>query len=560
MTQPDEIPTFDQLLERVAGTTEITPSLIDEPHTDLGNSRRLVAAHGHDLRYAPQYGAWLTWDGHRWAEDLTGETQRRAKSVVDAMVTALATIEDSDARKAMFKHWLRSQSASRIGAMIDLARTEPDMPVTVAQLDADPWALNTRTGVIDLRTGDLTPSARHALVTKLAPVHLDPTATCPTWLEFLHWAMQGDAELVEFLQRAVGYSLTGLVTEQCLFFLHGHGENGKSTFINVLSALLGDYAVAAEPDLLIASPHERHTTGLTDLVGRRLAIVQETDEGRRLAEATVKQLTGGDTIRARRMRQDNFEFRPTWKLWMAANHRPVVRGTDHAIWRRIRLIPFTATLAPGQRDDHLGAKLIAELPGILNWALEGCAAWQRNGLQPPAAIVAATGEYRQEQDHVGRFIEDLCDLDADVCVSAKDLRQAYETWCAENGERPWSARAMAPQLRERGCERVKAGRLNAYTWVGITLASDRNEVTPQMRIQMMSEGKGPRPMAGPTSADLSDHSQRSALANDLPGETENRGPFGPLPCSPYAHARDGTHAEHGPKGPRSLPLDPDEMF
>lgn len=444
--------------------------LDQQPYSDLGNARRLVAEHGHDLRHAPQLGHWLTWDGMRWAEDVTGEAHRRAKTVVDGMLTQMATIVDSDDRKKLFGHWMKSQSAPRLAAMVDVARTEPGIPVLVAELDADPWQLNTTAGVVDLRTGEVHPAERRALVTKLAPARPDPAAGCPTWLAFLEWAMQGDDELVGFVQRAVGYSLTGRVDEQVLFFLHGHGENGKSTFLNVLQAMLGDYAIAAEPDLLIASQGDKHSTGIADLVGRRVAVVQETEEGRRFAEATVKQLTGGDVVRARRMRKDFFEFRPTHKLWMAANHKPNVRGTDHAIWRRIRLIPFTASLAPGQKDERLLDKLLAELPAITAWALEGCLTWQRTGLQPPAVVVQATQEYRTEQDHVGRFIEDVCVLDAEQCVAARELRKAYEAWCEENGERPWSAKAMAPQLIERGCERFKVGRENESTWVGLALA------------------------------------------------------------------------------------------
>jgi putative DNA primase/helicase len=443
---------------------------VEHPYSDLGNARRLVAAHGQDLRYAPQIASWMAWDGHRWAEDITGEAQRRAKAIVDAMVTELAVV-DADKRKALFAHWMRSQGAGRIEAMAGLARTEPGTPVLVAELDADPWALNTRSGVVDLRSGEISSPERRQLVTKLAPVHVDPGATCPTWKWFVDWAMCGDADLVGFLQRAVGYSLTGLVGEQVMFFCHGDGENGKTTFLGAIERLVGDYAMAADADLLLATHHEQHPTGTADLIGRRFVTATETEEGRRFAESTLKQLTGGDTIKARRMRQDFFQFAPTHKIWMAANHRPQVRGTDHAIWRRIRLIPWNAKVAPGERDERLKERLAAELPGILNWALEGCRAWQQGGLAPPEAVVAATAEYRCEQDHVGRFIEDVCLVGDGWKVSARELRSAYEAWCQENGERAWSARAMAPQLVERGCERFQEGHSKAWTWRGLSLAS-----------------------------------------------------------------------------------------
>jgi len=446
---------------------EPTPG--DQPYTDLGNARRLVAAHGHDLRYAPELGTWLIWDGTRWAEDVTLEVNRRQKAVVDAMFTQLATVIGQERRKRLFSHWQRSQAAARLSAAVDVARSEPEVPVLVRQLDSDPWALNTLTGLIDLRTGALSGHERRALVTKLAPVHVEPDAACPTWEWFVDWAMGGDPELVGFLQRAIGYSLTGTVGEQVLFFCHGDGENGKSTFLNVITALLGDYTWSADSDLLLATEHSQHSTRLLDLAGRRFVVAQEVDEGRKIAEAMVKKLTSSEPISAHRMRQDNVEFTPTHKLWMAANHKPGVRGTDHAIWRRIRLIPFHARIAPGERDEHLPDRLNAELPGILQWALRGCAEWQRVGLQPPAAVAEATSSYRAEQDHVGRFLTDCCEIDERATITARDLRTAYEAWCAEQGEHAWSAKAMGSHLTERGYERVKEGRANLYVWHGISL-------------------------------------------------------------------------------------------
>lgn len=458
---------------------------IDQPYTDLGNTRRLVADHGHDLRYAPQWGTWLVWEGMRWREDITGEAHRRAKAVVDGMLTQMATLVGDDARKQLYKWWQRSQAAARIDAMVHLARTEPEIPVRVDQMDADPWALNTSSGTVDLRTGAITGADRRAMVTKLAPVHVEPASACPTWEWFIDWAMQGDAELVAFLRRAVGYSLTGTVGEQCLFFLHGGGANGKSTFLTVLQHMLGDYAASAEPDLLLATQNERHPAGIADLLGRRLVVVQETDEGRRLAEATVKVLTGGDTIKARRMRENFFEFRPTHKLWMAANHRPSVRGTDHAIWRRIRMIPFLASVAPDDQDPTLLDRLLAELPGILQWALAGCREWRSEGLRPPAAVLNATAEYRTEQDHVGRFLEECCTLADGLTITARDLRDAYEKWCSENGERPWSAKAMAPHLIDRGCVTQRAGGGASRLWRGVALTG---EAADELRRRILDRG------------------------------------------------------------------------
>lgn len=487
-------------------------------HTDLGNARRLVDAHGATLRHAPQLGAWLAWDGARWAEDVTGDVVRRAKETVDAMATQLVTDSLSvDERKDLAKHWLRSCAAPRLEAMISLARTEPGMPVLVDHLDGDPWALNVINGSIDLRTGVLHPHDRNALHTKLAPVTYDPDATCPTWEWFVDWAMRSDAELVAFLQRAIGYSLTGHVGEQVLFFCHGAGANGKSTMLGTMHHILGDYAVQAEPELLLASDHAKHPTGLVDLMGGRFVVAQEIEDGRRLAESTVKQLTGGDLVKARRMRQDFFTFHPTHKLWMAANHKPGVRGTDHAIWRRIRLIPFTATVT--DVDDRLPDKLRAEAAGILNWAIRGCLDWQANGLRPPAAVLDATSGYRIEQDHVGRFLSECCELDPDASISAKDLRRCYEEWCAEMGERPWSAKAMGAQLTDRGLDREKSGRANTVSWIGLRAIGAES----------------------PT---------QGALINRAERESGDRGPFGPSPGYPPSARADGSYTDDGPNGPR----------
>ena len=501
---------------------EPTPG--DQPYTDLGNARRLVAAHGHDLRYAPELGAWLIWDGTRWAEDVTLEVNRRQKAVVDAMFTQLATVVGQERRKRLFSHWQRSQASARLTASVEVARSEPGVPVLVRQLDSDPWALNTLSGLIDLRTGALSGHERHALVTKLAPVHVEPDAGCPTWEWFVDWAMGGDAELIGFLQRAIGYSLTGTVGEQVLFFCHGDGENGKSTFLNVIAKLLGDYSWTAESDLLLAAEHSRHSTGVLDLAGRRFVVAQELDEGRKLAEAMVKKLTSHEAISARRMRQDNVEFLPTHKLWMAANHKPGVRGTDHAIWRRIRLIPFHARIAPGERDEHLPDRLNVELPGILQWALRGCCMWQQVGLQPPAAVAEATSTYRAEQDHVGRFLADCCEADEHATTTARDLRTVYEAWCAEQGEHAWSARAMGSHLTERGYERRQEGRSKAWTWIGMSLLGVVG--------QPLNNGIDWQSAAAGDKRDLDDDDERGPLKD----ATRCAAHRGPSPGSP--HARD----------------------
>lgn len=448
---------------------EVAVDPLSLPHTDLGNARRLVTDHGPNLRYAPQLGHWLHWDGTRWAEDLTGDVHRRAKGTVDSLLTQIASTT-GDERKRLTRHWLASQGAARLAAMVTLAATEPDVPVTIDALDTDPFALNVTNGTVDLRTGRLALHRCGDLHTKLAPVTYDEAATCPRWDRFLTEVFDGDADLIAFTRRLVGYTLTGDVSEHVLPFAHGGGANGKTTLFGTIQRLLGDYAVQLDPHILMDTGHDQHPTGLTDLRGARMAATVETEAGRRLAEVLVKQLTGGDPIRARRMRCDFFQFAPTHKLWLAGNHLPTIVGNDHAIWRRILLIPFNVIFDGDRCDRALPHRLADEMPGILAWAVGGCLEWQKNGLGVPDAVRRTTGAYRAGEDHVGRFLADCAEIDPTASITAGELRDVYDRWCAQIGERPWSAKAVGQQLTARGFDRVKVG--HAWTWIGFDAEAD----------------------------------------------------------------------------------------
>jgi putative DNA primase/helicase len=334
-------------------------------------------------------------------------------------------------------------------------------------LDADPWLLNVQNGTLDLRTGKLRKHRREDLMTKLAPVAYEAQAAAPTWEVFLHRIFGGDADLIRFVQKAVGYSLTGSTQEQCLFILYGTGANGKSTFLNVVSTMLGKYASHTPTETLLVNRSDGVRNDLARLQGARFVTAVEAEGGRRLAEAQVKQLTGGDKVTARYLYQEHFEFYPTFKIWLAVNHKPTIQGTDHAIWRRIRLIPFTVTIPEPERDKRLMEKLLAELPGILRWAVKGGLAWQQEGLEPPLAVKEATGRYRAEMDTVAQFILERCITGPDEQVSTGDLYAEYAGWCAQVGEQALSPKAFAGVLREQGFtpSRTKKERL----WRGLAL-------------------------------------------------------------------------------------------
>lgn len=445
--------------------------------TDLGNSERLVARYGCDLRYCFDFGKWLCWDGVRWAIDRNGAALDKAKATARAMLAEAATLSDREDSRKLAAWSFKSQARERMAAMLFLA--QPDVSVRPEQLDTHPWLLNVLNGTLDLRTGQLRPANRTNLLTKSSPVIFDPQATCPQWGAFLDRIFDGNTDLIRYVQKAAGYSLTGLDTEECFFVLCGVGQNGKSTLVETLSALLGtDYAQQATPDLLMQKKQERHATELAVLRGARLVASVETGQGKRLNEVLIKSMTGGDRIRANFMHQDTFEFRPEFKVWLSTNHKPVIAGTDLGIWRRIRLIPFLVKIPDEERDGAFKTRLRepAALSGILNWALEGVLLWQREGLKPPQVVKDATQAYREEMDVLAAWISDCCVIKKLAEAKAADLYASYTGWREQNGERPETQTSFGLRLTEQGFERVK--RRNGWVWYGIGLLAPNSDCDP----------------------------------------------------------------------------------
>lgn len=438
-----------------------------EPLTDTGNAKRLVNRHGETLKFSHTTQDWLVWVRNRWENDGTEEIVRRAKETA-ASIRQEASLEKDDAKRNKLLAWAKtSEGAARIRAMSQLAQSDPAVSIQIQDLDKDLMLLNCNNGTLDLRTGALRPHDRSDLISKVAPVDYVPAAPCPRWRAFLEVITLGRPDLMSFLQRAIGYGLTGSTQEQVLFFLVGSGANGKSTLLETVRAMVGDYSAQSDFSTLLCGPEGRARNDLARLVGKRFVTAVEVGRGQALSEVVVKQITGGDTIAARFLYCESFEFVPQFKLFLAANHGPTAPGVDDAIWRRILVVPFDVQISPERRDKRLLERLREELPGILAWAVEGCLMWQREGLNPPREVLAASGTCREEHDSIGAFLATDCLLDPQQSTSASDLYVSYQQFCSDMGLFCESQRSLGLALGKLGLRRIRpTGR---YTWVGIGL-------------------------------------------------------------------------------------------
>lgn len=441
-------------------------------HTDWGNAQRLVARHGPSLRFCHTFKRWYVWNGKRWKIDDTGRVERLAKDTLRAVYLEATQTEDRHARKDIARWAIQSESQKHLKAMLSLAQSEPGIHVIPDEFDGNPYLLTVDNGTLDLQTGVLRPPDPKDMVTRLAPIPFHPDAAAPRWSAFLDRIMGGSDELIAFLQRAVGYSLTGDTSERVLFILHGCGANGKSTLLEALRAMMGDYALRTPTETLLASRGGSIPNDVARLKGARFVTASESEEGRRFAEARIKDLTGGDTISARFLHAEFFDFRPECKIWLATNHKPAIRGTEGAIWQRVRLVPFSVEIPEEEQDKHLIDKLKAELPGILAWAVRGCLDWLENGLGVPTQVASATQRYRQEMDALGSFIEECCELDERARATSTELYSAYERWCEANGEHLTSKRELALRFRERGFESCRTGKARGWTGVRVTQVTE----------------------------------------------------------------------------------------
>jgi putative DNA primase/helicase len=448
-------------------SAEEIPTVI-YPRNDSERAERFALKFGTDLRYVEAWKTWLRWNGTRWKRDRDGGVMRLAKEMPRAFLKEASGIEDEEARKRAAREAINSGDAGKLRAMVQLAGYHSQIAARPQMFDADPYVFSVRNGVIDLRTGHFRAASKDDYLTMQAGVKHDRQASCPKWIEHLHTVFAGDESLMSFFQCAVGYSLTGDTREQKLFFLYGTGQNGKSTTTETLQALLGDYAQAATSELFMINKHGKEPQAeITRLLGARFVVGSEIEEGAKLAESRVKWLTGQDTLVGRYLYAEPFDFQPTHKLWIFGNHKPDVAGNDLGIWRRMCLVPFTVQIPNEKKDPQLPEKLKSELPGILNWALEGCAKWQKQRLQIPRVVSTATDEYRNDEDELAEFVEEECKTEGEVTKSA--LHDRYRHWALWRGiKMPLRPKAFAKRMLSRAGISERRDGIARY-WTGICL-------------------------------------------------------------------------------------------
>ena len=427
------------------------------------------------IKFCAQLGGWYHYDGTRWAQDQLSRVQAAAKDVVRGLHVEAANLTDKDQQEALTKFARKCESVSKINAMIQLLPSEQEISVLPDVFDTNPLLLNVRNGTVDLASGELRPHSPNDLITRAAPVDYDAAAVCPRWDQFITEITEDDAELAAYMQRVLGYTLTGLTTEQCWFFLWGKGSNGKSVLVNAISAVLGDYAI----DTPAATFMERRNddsprNDLARLRGARFVSASEP-KGKRFDAETIKKVSGDGKVTARFLRREFFEFTPEAKVFICANNRPEVRDASEAFWRRPQLIPFTRQFEGEDKDVTLGDKLKAEASGVLNWLLSGLRQWQQSGLNPPEKVKLAVADYRQDADKLGDFLDKYCVIHTSAMIPVAELYKAYQSHCEEVKEQPLSRPRFNENLLGRaGIAKGKTGPADnrIKVWKGIGLKTE----------------------------------------------------------------------------------------
>jgi putative DNA primase/helicase len=443
---------WDQFI-RAENPTLLQP-LWSYSQNDAGFAEAFIDEHIDRVRFCPELEKWFTFDGVLWHEAASSSITGCVLNQTRQALRAAQDIRNKTGDDIPLKRVLKCGNHANIKNAVAIASVDPRIHVPLSLIDRDPYLVGVANGTLDLRASALRTDVIDTMVTRTLGAGFDPEASCPQWEHFIERVTRGRDGLADFLQRSIGYSLTGLTSEHCFWFLHGCGKNGKSVFIETLQALSGEYGSRASERLLATSRHggDARPDELATLPGIRLLFGSETQEGVKLNEKLVKDLTGGDTVRAQALYKVGFSFQPSCKLWMFGNHKPDIGGTDYGIWRRVLLIPFTAQISPEEQDKNLTTKLRTELSGILNWALRGLRRWEADGLNPPACVTDGTAEYREDQDTLGDFLEECIQREeVGKSVSKFDLFMAYKSWAEDNGIRYcMSNKQLSRKLKDRG--------------------------------------------------------------------------------------------------------------
>ena len=442
--------------------------------TDTGNAQRVADKFGKVIHYCYKHKRWYFWNGKVWEMDYEGQIKRLTDVIVEDLRREANAATEPDVQKAMFQFAQKSGSSQRKEAMIHETQHIEGIPIMPDDMDRKIDMLNCDNGTVDLRTGSVVPYNSEWLMTMCAGTWCDLSDTEPTlWLKFLDDITCGDKELQHYLQKCVGYSMTGSTQEQCAFFLYGMGNNGKSTFIDTIADVLGTYSANVQPEVFMQQSTVQSSnanSAIARLKGVRFITVEEPTEGVRLNEGLLKQVTGGSKITARFLYGDEFDFYPTFHLWWATNHKPIIRGTDTGIWRRIRLIPFNAAIPPDKVDKTLKYKLRAEYPQILRWAVEGCLMWQKEGLEIPDVVREATEEYKTEMDVLATFCDAclLIDNDKEHTLTVNDLFGLYQAWARGNNEFVMTSRKFSREIKAKLPQAIQTAQQLLYAGVTVT--------------------------------------------------------------------------------------------
>jgi putative DNA primase/helicase len=441
--------------------------------TDMGNAERLVKMFGKDLRYCYETGCWLVWNGKVWENDTGEKVMACAKATVRNMYVEASNINNDHQRLELAEHAKRSESESKLHAMIDLSKDL--VPIHIKDLDADKMLFNCQNGTIDLTKGILHPHRKEDYITLISPVEYNLNCHSELWQKHLIRVTGNNQGLITYLQRVFGYCLTGETKEQVMFFIHGQTKTGKSKTVGAVMWVLGDYAKQTPSETLLVQRNGGHSDKAR-LASARMVVAIENERGEKLASASIKNMTGEDRITARFLYKENFEFYPTFKLFLVANDKPSIRGEDSAMWERLKLIPFNQYIPLPERDKDLETKLRKEGSGILTWMMKGCLDWQRdNDLLEPGEVTTQTSIYRSEMDIIGDFIDDCCTVGKSEKVPHNDLYESYGQWCIQNDEEPISKRAFTLELQSRSfiAKRTSSNKV----WHGLSLKDTPESVT-----------------------------------------------------------------------------------